>query len=1032
MGELTRTERGTATQQEDILLYFADLHVHSKYSRATSKDCNLIELARSAALKGIRVVATGDFTHPAWRTEIRDALVEAEPGLFRLSDVQAPENTALTGGFGPGDVRFILNVEISSIYKRDGATRKVHNLIFTPDFDAMEKFSARLEKIGNIKSDGRPILGLDSRDLLEIALETSPDVFLIPAHVWTPWFSILGSRSGFDSVEECFRDLAEHIFALETGLSSDPEMNHRVSALDRFALISNSDTHSPSKLGRESNIFLGDPSYFSIRDALRATAIRSTGKTVEETAAPDMGELWSNPLMQDLSEAGSQPGFVGTIEFFPEEGKYHLDGHRKCGARLDPVQTEELRGLCPVCGHPVTVGVMNRVLELADRDAGISPPSALPFRRMLTLAETLGQAFDVGPQSKKVGVAYHDLLRHLGPELQILCSKSLEEIGRHAPEIVVEAIRRMRAGKVSIEAGFDGQYGTVRLFEPEERDRFLGQNTFLPAHEPVRRAKDGERPRVRSKARKKASADKHAVKTAVVLNEEQCKALEIFDRGVLVQAGPGTGKTRTLTGRVNFLIEQGAADPTTITAVTFTRKAAREIQDRLQESGTGKGADGCWVGTFHQLGTRVLETFRREGVCEQWEKILDEDEALSLFRRALKTERVSVPPASVPRLRQQVSLLKQNMVQPQECIEDALLGKAYQTYEDRLKAERALDLDDLVAYPVRLLREYPAEARRISQATAQHLLVDEFQDVNRAQYQLVRLLAGPEGKGLFAIGDPDQSIYGFRGADRRFFRQFSEDYRDAVRINLALNYRNQGNILRVAQETLNPEETRVSLKAVRPQSLPVHLVQLPNSVTEAEFIVRAIDARLGGASFFSIDSRNLPVEREQRLGFGDFAILFRLNSVGDELEKVFGSSDIPFQRAKKADPVQEAEALDPRAEAVTLMTIHAAKGLEFSVVFLAGCEEGIIPYFPSGEPHISAEEFDEERRLLYVAMTRAADELFLTRAETRTLHGRKCANAVSSFLASLNREMFEHLAPLAGSFRQTQKTVWAVPNCFSY
>ncbi len=264
------------------MIYFADLHIHSKYSRACSRDCNLVELARWASLKGIRLLATGDFTHPAWRNEIKEMLVEAEPGLFRLADENIPETLVLQGGFGPNDVRFILNVEISSIYKKDGATRKVHNLIFMPDFDSMEKFSARLDRIGNINSDGRPILGLDSRDLLEIALETHENSFLIPAHIWTPWFSILGSRSGFDSVEECFGDLAPHIFALETGLSSDPEMNHRVSALDRFTLISNSDTHSPARLGREANIFQGDLGYNHIRDALIAG-----GKRTLDSIKPD-------------------------------------------------------------------------------------------------------------------------------------------------------------------------------------------------------------------------------------------------------------------------------------------------------------------------------------------------------------------------------------------------------------------------------------------------------------------------------------------------------------------------------------------------------------------------------------------------------------------------------------------------------------------------------------------------------------------------------------------------------------------------
>ncbi len=348
-----------------------------------------------------------------------------------------------------------------------------------PDLDSIEKFSARLDRIGNINSDGRPILGLDSRDLLEIALETSETSFLVPAHIWTPWFSILGSRSGFDSVEECFGDLASHIFALETGLSSDPEMNHRVSALDRFTLISNSDTHSPARLGREANIFQGALGYLQLRDALVAGGRKSLD-SVKPQALLQSGDLGSGMNPKAILKT-DEPAFLGTIEFFPEEGKYHLDGHRKCGARLDPAETQRLDGKCPVCGQSVTVGVMNRVMELADREQSIRPERGAPFWRFLTLQEIVAQSLDVGPQSKKVNLLYRDLLEKLGPELTILWAVPLDEIARQAPDIVTEAIRRVRAGELSIEAGFDGEYGTVKLFGEGERDQVQGQATFVPA-----------------------------------------------------------------------------------------------------------------------------------------------------------------------------------------------------------------------------------------------------------------------------------------------------------------------------------------------------------------------------------------------------------------------------------------------------------------------------------------------------------------------------------------------------------------------
>lgn len=321
--------------------FHADLHVHSKYSRATSRDLDLEHLCEWAGRKGIMVVGTGDFTHPAWRAELKSKLVPAEPGLFRLREeieqgvmVQLPPACR-------GTVRFMLTVEISTIYKKGDKTRKIHHLLYAPDFDTADRIAASLGRIGNIASDGRPILGLDSRHLLELTLEAGPGAYLIPAHIWTPWFAVLGSQSGFDSIVECYGDLSDHIFAVETGLSSDPAMNWRLSFLDRYRLTSNSDAHSPAKLGRETTLFDTDLDYFAIRRAL---------------------------------ETGD--GYVGTVEFFPEEGKYHMDGHRKCGVCLSPEETRAVGNRCPVCGQPLTIGVLHRVEALADRlEHGLVPPA---------------------------------------------------------------------------------------------------------------------------------------------------------------------------------------------------------------------------------------------------------------------------------------------------------------------------------------------------------------------------------------------------------------------------------------------------------------------------------------------------------------------------------------------------------------------------------------------------------------------------------------------------------------------------------
>jgi uncharacterized protein (TIGR00375 family) len=413
-------------------------------------------LASSAALKGLKLVATGDFTHPQWRREIGECLEEAEEGLFKLKKKYVPEGVNVRAGFGPEDVRFILNVEISSIYKKSGKTRKVHNLVFMPDLAAVDRFNTRLEKIGNIRSDGRPILGLDARDLLETALEVSDQSFLTPAHIWTPWFSLLGSKSGFDSVEECFEDLAGHIFSLETGLSSDPEMNYRVSSLDGYTLISNSDTHSPGKLGREANIFQGTPDYPFIRESIRKGY---------------RGELPAEALPD--SQTKNYRGFVGTLEFFPEEGKYHLDGHRKCSIRMTPEQTRANEGLCPKCGEKVTVGVMNRTLELSDRAQGAVPKNPAYFRRLLPLNEVISQSIGVGPQSKKVRGLAMEMIRRLGPELEILWRAPLDELAGVVPDITLEGLKRARQGKINIDAGYDGRFGEVRLFSKVEQERLV-------------------------------------------------------------------------------------------------------------------------------------------------------------------------------------------------------------------------------------------------------------------------------------------------------------------------------------------------------------------------------------------------------------------------------------------------------------------------------------------------------------------------------------------------------------------------------
>ena len=404
----------------------ADLHIHSRYSRATSKQGTPEYLDLWARKKGISIVGTGDFTHPEWRKELEEKLVPAEDGFYCLKEDSVLEESREYEGEAP---RFVLSGEISSIYKKNGKVRKVHNVILLPGLEDAEKLSKKLETIGNIHSDGRPILGLDSHDLLEIMLETTPEGIYVPAHIWTPHFAMFGAFSGFDSVEECFGDLTPFVHAVETGLSSDPPMNWRVSGLDNYQLISNSDAHSPGKLGREANLLEIEPSYANLKKAI------------------ETGE-----------------GLYGTIEFFPEEGKYHYDGHRKCHLCLTPDQTKAYGGKCPVCGKKITIGVEHRVEVLADRSEGYWDSSRKPFENLMPLPEVIAEAMGYSSPGVKVQKEFHHMLRTLGTEFEILRNVPMEDIQSAAGTRIAEGISRLRRGQVERHPGFDGEYGTIRLF----------------------------------------------------------------------------------------------------------------------------------------------------------------------------------------------------------------------------------------------------------------------------------------------------------------------------------------------------------------------------------------------------------------------------------------------------------------------------------------------------------------------------------------------------------------------------------------
>lgn len=413
-------------------MYLSDLHIHSRYSYATSRDLCPETLDLWARKKGIDLLGTGDFTHPAWRQELKDKLVPAEEGLYTLrNDLRlpdpAPQNSNLP--------RFVISGEISSIYKKNGRTRKVHSLILLPGLKEADSLSAKLEQKGNISSDGRPILNLDCHDLLAMTLEVCPEAIFIPAHIWTPHFSLLGERSGFDTIEECFEELTPYIRALETGLSSDPAMNRQVRALDRFHLVSNSDAHSPSRLGREATLLAGPLSYQGLYEAVQ------------------LGN-----------------GLAGTIEFFPEEGKYHYDGHRSCGVCLSPSQAEKAKGLCPVCGKKLTPGVLHRIMDLAGEGFSLPEPSSIqpPYQCLAPLPELISAIQGTASPGVRAMRAYEHALMELGNEFYILRNAPEADIAHVLGPETASGIRRLRAGMVRWQPGFDGVYGSMELFEGQQ------------------------------------------------------------------------------------------------------------------------------------------------------------------------------------------------------------------------------------------------------------------------------------------------------------------------------------------------------------------------------------------------------------------------------------------------------------------------------------------------------------------------------------------------------------------------------------
>ena len=1055
--------------------YIADLHVHSKYSRATAKNLDLENLYIQAQIKGIDLVGSGDFTHPQWFEELCTKLMPAEDGFFKLreelehaADQQVPASCR-------AEVRFILQTEISNIYKKNNKTRKNHNLIFLPDLESAAHFNARLDAIGNIKSDGRPILGLDARNLLEIMLEISSHGFLIPAHIWTPWFSMLGSKSGFDSVQECFEDLSPHIFAVETGLSSDPPMNWRITMLDNLALVSNSDAHSPAKLGRNANIIDSEFSFKGLRSAL-------------------------------------QNHNIETINLYPEEGKYHFDGHRKCNVCLAPAQTIAMGNNCPVCKQPLTLGVLYRVEALADRPKGQKPVNRPSHQYIIPLAEILSEILKVGPQSKRVGRHYQHAIERLGPELHILRLVPQEEIDKAVINpLLGKAVTKMRRGHIHVSPGYDGEYGRITVFTPEKKHEF--PTMFARLSKPV-------------KQKKQTSAIKKTV-----LNPEQLKAIHHPGGPLLIIAGPGTGKTATLTRRIAYLVDQGTAVPASILALTFTNKAALEMQTRLGL--LLKPEYVPLVSTFHGLALKII---RASSQIEY--TVIDEEESKNFLKQAIQRTKdqgfKTVPKLAV--IASWIEHTKQTLKEPDH--EDpADFRMIYNNYQDLLQTNQCLDYEDLI---FKVIKEYPDAVSRYREIFM-HIFIDEYQDLNFGQYCLLKALAKQE---ICAIGDPNQAIYGFRGSDVKYFYEFQKDFPDSTLITLSRSYRSTKTILKAAGQVIAslPSAKDARIYSTIDGTTAITVLETTSAKAEAVAVGRLIEHKVGGLRFDSMDFNKISSNKGQPdRSFADFAVLYRTSAQGRLLYEVLEKAGIPCQLVNqrllsseqihiliaylkitegmatfhdleniitqknwsispkaikqirewsitpeqflqkiKRQPVPdmkvtvqrhlctlvdqiaifkdqmhgrsiadkilylqekvaglsqvslnvllglarpydrhtrrfidalslqtEPDIYEQNAEKVTLMSMHASKGLEFEVVFITGCEDGFIPFQKS----------DEELRLFYVAMTRAKEQLFLVWSKKRQIYGQTKERMLSPFINSIENR---HLVYRQSSIKTNQ------------
>jgi len=907
-------------------------------------------------------------------------------------------------------------------------------------------------------------------------------------------------------------------------------MNWRVSDLDGLTLISNSDAHSPFKLGREANRFNTEFSYKGIKDALKT---------------------------------GDPEKFLGTFEYYPEEGKYHLDGHRKCNVRLWPHKTIAQQGICPVCSKPVTLGVLYRIEELADRPQGVKPPQHHTFASMVPLTDILSELLKKGPQTKTVLRAYASLLEALGPELDILHKHDPETLARSGMPFFSEAIRRMRHKEIQVNPGFDGEFGKIQIFKPGEREKLAGQKTLFstttsrpqhPKKQPRPRAAKPH-PKPKARARKTKTIAVQAPKTSAELNPAQREVVEHDQGPLLIVAGPGTGKTRTLTHRIAYLIKTRKVPAKSILAVTFTHKAAQEMKARLKKL-LDPTQPLPQAATLHAFCLQILSADPEQSP----RAIIDDVEQEHLIQEAAQAVVAQGTPVDmpIPRLKKRIMGLKQQIIGPYDSLADevkeedvAAIAMTYRQYQHLLEIHKRWDYEDLIFKSVKLL-ESDARTRKAYQNMYPYVFIDEYQDLNQGQYRLIKALS-PLGRELCAIGDPNQAIYGFRGSDVSYFNLFKTDFPDARLVYLARNYRSTQTILEASNQIIKtdlPNPTKVKTFSQIDGLRTVHILQSRTDRAEAVAIGKSIERLVGGTGFHAIDFGKVDGNPEtDALSFKDFAVLYRTRAQGETIAPIFEKAGLPFQIANRQgryqDGVQggllsllrvvmetgtyldfkniinkmgggigsktwrsfktwgfenqydlnqalhharrlpitgmqraqqsklhafirlleqlktETSALtgatkvryllektklrqhqkkdaagdhdlrhlldaadrfgrqtdamlahlalesdtdlyDAKTEKVALMTLHAAKGLEFPVVFIVGCEDDYLPYRRSDKASV---DVDEERRLFYVGMTRAQHQLYLSWAQTRRIYGKKTKRSLSPFVHDIEARL---------------------------